>query len=194
MRRLVVGEFVSLDGVIQAPGGADEDTDGGFTRGGWTWPYWHDAIGEHFGRVMEQCDALLLGRKTWEIHGRAFEPMPADQEPFGARPKFVVSDTLTSADLWRHSTIIRGNELVEAVSRLKAEDGKDIYIDGSSVLIHSLVPTGLIDEYSLLVYPVVLGQGKRLFPDGPNLTLQLVESRVFPTGVQLLRYTAAPAS
>src|SRR5687768_12441753 len=100
MRKIVVSEFMSLDGVMQAPGGADEDTEGGFAHGGWTLPYWHDDIGEHFGRILADVDTLLFGRKTWEIHGGAFEPM-ADDDPnepgFNAMPKYVVSTTLTSA-------------------------------------------------------------------------------------------------
>ena len=102
MRKIVVSEFVSLDNVIQAPGGADEDTEGGFTHGGWTRPFWHDDIGAHFFEEMSQSDALLLGRKTWQIHGGAFEPMPAG-DPFGdlmnTIPKYVVSTTLTTASL-----------------------------------------------------------------------------------------------
>src|SRR3954467_13417888 len=109
MRKLVVSEFMSLDGVIQAPGGADEDTDGGFTHGGWTWPYWHDDIGAHFFQAMSESDALNLGRKTWEIHGGAFEPMP-EGDSFGdvmkAVKKYVVSTTLTSTSAWRNSTLI----------------------------------------------------------------------------------------
>src|ERR1044071_5574956 len=135
MRKLTVAEFVSLDGVMQAPGGAEEDTDGGFTHGGWTHPYWHDDIGAHFFQAMTQTDALLLGRKTWQGHAGAFEPMPAG-DPFGdvmnTIPKYVVSTSLTSAAAWRNSTLIKSNVL-EEVRALKAQDGKNIGIDGSSV-------------------------------------------------------------
>lgn len=193
MRKIVVSEFVSLDNVIQAPGGAEEDTDGGFTHGGWTGPFWHDDIGAHFFEEMRQTDALLLGRKTWQTHGAAFEPMP-DDDPFGGvmntTPKYVVSTTLTSASAWRNSTLISGN-VVEEVRALKAQPGKNIGIDGSSVLVHTLAQNDLIDEYSLLVYPVVLGSGKKLFPEGLNMTLRLIESRPFPTGVVLMRYGRA---
>lgn len=107
MRKIIVSEFTSLDGVMQAPGGKDEDTEGGFTHGGWTWPYWHDDIGAHFAQVMSESDVMLLGRKTWQIHGGAFEPMPKG-DPVGdmmnAMPKYVVSSTLASADAWRNST------------------------------------------------------------------------------------------
>jgi dihydrofolate reductase len=191
MRKIVVSEFMSLDGVIQAPGGQDEDTEGGFTHGGWTGPYWHDEIGAHFGEVMSESDAFLLGRKTWQIHGGAFEPM-AEGDPFGdvmnAMPKFVVSTTLPSADAWRNSTLISG-DVVEQVRALKAQPGKNILIDGSSVLIHTLAQHALIDEYRLIVYPVVLGGGKKVFAHGVRLNLRLVEARPVPSGVVLTHYT-----
>lgn len=190
MRKLIVSEFVSLDGVIQAPGGADEDTDGGFPHGGWTWPYWHDDIGAGFMQAMAEADTFLLGRKTWETHGTAFEPMP-EGDPFGdimkRMKKYVVSTTLQSADLWRNSTIIRDN-VVEEIRNIKAAPGKNIYVDGSSVLVHTLAQHNLVDEYSLLVYPLVLGSGKRLFPDGLRVNLKLIDTKTFPTGVTLMRY------
>jgi dihydrofolate reductase len=193
MRKIVVAEFVSLDNVMQAPGGAEEDTEGGFTQGGWTGPYWHDDIGAHFFEQMSQTDALLLGRKTWQIHGGAFEPT-LEGDVFGDvmnnMPKFVVSTTLTTASAWRNSTLIRSN-VVEEVRALKEQSGKDIAIDGSSVLIHTLAEHDLIDEYSLLVYPVVLGGGKKLFPPGLRVNLRLIESRPFPSGVVLMRYARA---
>lgn len=197
MRKLIVAEFISLDGVIQAPGGADEDTDGGFAHGGWTWPYWHDDIGAHFDEVMRESDAMLLGRKTWQIHGGAFEPMEAG-DPFGdvmnGMPKYVVSTTLASADAWRNSTLIKG-DIVEQVRALKAQPGKSIVTDGSSVLVHTLVQHDLVDEYRLHVYPVVLGSGKKLFPDGVRVNLRLVEAKPLPSGVTMMRYLAdRPAS
>ncbi|MFO7682973.1 MAG: dihydrofolate reductase family protein [Chloroflexota bacterium] len=187
MRKIIVSEFVSLDGVMQAPGGVDEDTEGGFVHGGWTWPYWHDDIGAYFTESMSQCDTLLLGRKTWQIHGVAFEPLPVEEDPFGGVPKFVVSTTLESADAWRDSTLISEN-VVEEVRKLKDQPGKNILMDGSSVLIHTLAQHDLVDEYSLLVYPLVLGSGKRVFPDGLHMNLKLVETRPFPSGVVLMRY------
>ena len=190
MRKIIVAEFITLDGVIQAPGGKEEDTDGGFVHGGWTWPYWHDDIGKHFFQMMENADALLLGRKTWQIHGAAFEPMP-DSDPFGAAMnkirKYVVSTTLKSADAWRNSTLINEN-VIEELQHLKQQKGKDILIDGSSVLVHTLVENNLVDEYALHVYPIVLGSGKRLFPEGKNINLKLVESQALPTGVVFQRY------
>ena len=192
MRELIIAEFITLDGVIQAPGGADEDTEGGFTHGGWTMPYWHDDIGAHFFQAMTQAEAILLGRKTWEIHGGAFEPM--EDNPFsnimnGVR-KYVVSTTLTSTQAWRNSTLISGN-IVEEVRKLKQEPGKNILLDGSSVLAHTLIENDLVDEYSLHVYPLSLGGGKRLFPEGKRVNLTLVESQMLPTGVVFQRYRPA---
>src|SRR5688572_24005776 len=158
MRKLIVSEFLSLDGVMQAPGGAEEDTEGGFQHGGWTMPYWHDDIGATFGELMRDVDAFLLGRKTYTIHANAFEPMPAG-DPFGdmmnAPAKYVVSKTLEKP-LWRNTTIIREN-VVEAVRALKAKPGKNISTDGSSQLVHTLLEHDLIDEIHLLLYPVTLG-------------------------------------
>jgi dihydrofolate reductase len=189
MRELIIAEFITLDGVIQAPGGADEDTEGGFTHGGWTLPYWHDDIGARFFQTMSQADTLLLGRKTWQIHGGAFEPMAGD--PFADAlnniPKYVVSTTLKSASAWRNSTLISGN-VVETVRQLKQQPGKNILVDGSSVLAQALAQNDLVDEYSLHVYPLVLGGGKRLYPPGKRLDLTLVEASPLPTGVAFMRY------
>jgi dihydrofolate reductase len=189
MRELIVAEFITLDGVIQAPGSADEDTEGNFTHGGWTLPYWHDDIGARFFQVMSGADTLLLGRKTWEIHGGAFERM--EGEPFADAlnnmRKYVVSTTLASASAWRNSTIISDN-VVEAVRELKQQTGKNILVDGSSVLIQLLAQHDLVDEYMLHVYPLALGSGKRLFSDGKRHDLTLVEASPLPTGVVFMRY------
>jgi dihydrofolate reductase len=189
MRKLVVSEFVTLDGVMQAPGGADEDTDGGFVHGGWTHPYWHDDIGAHFFESISESDALLLGRKTWQIHGGAFEPMDGDEfaDVLNGLQKYVVSTTLPDASAWRNSTLISGN-VPDEVRKLKEQPGKTIYVDGSSVLVHTLAQHDLVDEYSLLVYPVVLGSGKKVFPDSLRVNLRHLESRPFPSGVVLMRY------
>ena len=193
MRKLIVAEFITLDGVIQAPGGADEDTDGGFVHGGWTRPYWHDEIGAHFFQAMTEADTLLLGRKTWQGHGAAFEPMP-EGDSFGdvmkSKKKYVVSNTLTSTSLWRNSTIING-DVVEAIRKLKEQPGQNILLDGSSVLVHSLIENDLVDEYALHVYPLVLGGGKKLFPEGMHVNLKLEESAALPTGVVYQRYIPA---
>jgi len=139
---------------------------------------------------INQADALLLGRKTWQEHAEAFEPAPAG-DPFAELlnnlRKYVVSTTLKSADAWRNSTII-SQDVVNEVRMLKAQPGKDIYVDGSSVLVHTLAQADLVDEYHLLVFPIVLGSGKRVFPDGFYTGLKLVETKSFPSGVILLRY------
>ena len=190
MRNLVVHEFITLDGVIQAPGGADEDTDGGFTHGGWTFPYWHDDIGKRFFDTMSRADALLLGRKTWQIHS-VFEKM---DDPFAtalnAVRKYVVSTTLSDVSAWRNTTLIR-DDVVGAVRRLKEQSGKDILMDGSSVLTQTLMRHDLIDELQLHVYPVALGGGKTIFPEGKRGDFMLVESTPLSTGVVFTRYRRA---
>lgn len=190
MRKLIIGEFITLDGVIQAPGGAEEDTDGGFVHGGWTMPFWHDDIGAYFVNAMQDCDTFLLGRRTWQTHGEAFDPLPAGDffgDIMNAKRKYVISTTLKSADLWRNSSII-SQDVPEEVRKLKAQPGKNIYLDGSSVLAHTLIQHDLVDAFSLLVYPLILGSGKKLFPDGARHNLKLIETRSFPTGVVLTRY------
>jgi dihydrofolate reductase len=153
-------------------------------------PYWHDDMGATIFEEINKADTLLLGRKTWQGHAEAFEPAPAD-DPFAGLlnglQKYVVSTTLKSADAWRNPTIIREN-VMDEVRKLKEQPGKDIYVDGSSVLVHSLAQTGLVDEYNLLVFPIVLGTGKKVFPEGFYTGLKLVESKSFPSGVILMRY------
>jgi dihydrofolate reductase len=192
MRQLIVAEFITLDGVIQAPGGVDEDTEGGFTHGGWTRPYWHNDIGAHFFQAMSQADAILLGRKTWQIHGGAFEPMAGDPfaDAMNTIRKYVVSTTLKTASAWRNSTLI-GNNVVEAIRQLKQQPGKNILVDGSSVLTKVLAENDLVDEYSLHVYPLVLGSGKRMYPANKRLNLALVEVLPLPTGVVFMHYKRA---
>lgn len=192
MRKLIVSEFVSLDGVMQAPGGAKEDTEGGFQHGGWTLPYWHDDIGRAFGALMQDVDAFLLGRKTYVIHANAFEPMkPGD--PFGdmmnAPAKYVVSKTLDKP-IWRGTTILR-DDVIEDVRALKAAPGKKILTDGSHELVHALLRHDLIDELHLLMYPLVLGNGKRLWPDGVHGKFKLHSATPYPTGVVGLHYERA---
>jgi dihydrofolate reductase len=194
MRKLIVSEFVTLDGVMQAPGAPDEDTEGGFQHGGWTLPYWHEDIGKAFLALMDDVDALLLGRKTYQIHAEAFEPMtPGD--PFGdtmnAPAKYVVSRTLEKP-LWRNTTIIR-DDVVAAVRRLKAEPGKNIALDGSHELVRTLLQHDLVDELHLLLYPLVLGSGKRLLPEGARLAFELSSATPYSSGVVGLTYLRSAA-
>ena len=189
MRKLIVSEFMTLDGVMQAPGGKDEDRDGGFEYGGWTWPYWHDDIGNALTAPIRDCDAFLLGRRTYLTHAAAFEPMPAG-DPIGdlmnAPKKYVVSKTLKEPT-WRNTTIIR-DDPIAAVRALKAESGHSILTDGSSQLVHALLQADLVDELHLLLYPLTVGGGKRLFPEGVHRTFKLVEATPYPSGVVGLWY------
>jgi dihydrofolate reductase len=193
MRKLIVSEFVTLDGVMQAPGGADEDRDGGFAHGGWTVPFWHDDIGANFFALMQEVDALLLGRRTYVVHAEAFEPM-APGDPFGdlmnAPRKYVVSKTL-ERPIWRDTTIIR-DRVIESIRALKAEPGKNIVTDGSGQLVHALLAHGLVDELHLLVYPLTLGSGKRALPEGVHSTFALKSAKPYPTGVVGLHYERRP--
>ena len=190
MRKLIVSEFVSLDGVMQAPGGKDEDRDGGFQYGGWTGPYWHNDIGKTFLEMMKDADALLLGRRTYVTHAEAFEPM-APGNPFGdamnAPKKYVVSKTLDKP-IWRNTTIIRDN-VIESIRSLKSEPGKNILTDGSSQLVHAMIENDLVDELHLLLYPLILGGGKRVMPEGVHTTFSLESATPYPTGVVGLHYT-----
>lgn len=190
MRKLIVHEFMSLDGVMQAPGGKDEDLDGGFQHGGWTIPYWHDDIGAAFVAIMKDVDAFLLGRKTYVTHAAAFEPMPPGDffgDLMNAPKKYVVSKTLKKPT-WRNTTIIREN-VIDAVRALKAEQGGNIVTDGSSQLVHALLANDLVDELHLTVYPLSLGGGKRVFPEGVDVPLRLASANPYPTGVLGLHYT-----
>ena len=190
MRKLIVSEFMTLDGVMQAPGGKDEDRDGGFEHGGWTLPYWHDDIGKSFGALMADTDAFLLGRRTYVTHAEAFEPLPPG-DPFGdmmnAPKHYVVSRTLKDP-IWRNTTFIRDN-VIESVRALKAEPGKNILTDGSSQLVHALFTHDLVDELHLLLYPLALGRGKRVLPEEGLTKFSLKSAAPYPTGVVGLHYT-----
>ena len=190
MRKLIVHEFVTMDGVMQAPGGKDEDRDGGFKYGGWTIPYWHDDIGASFGALMQNVDAFLLGRRTYVTHAQAFEPMPEGDffgDMMNAPKKYVVSKTLDKP-IWRNTTIIR-EKPIEAVRALKAQPGGNILTDGSSQLVHALLENDLVDELHLTLYPIALGSGKRVIPDGLHTSFDLASAKRYPTGVVGLHYT-----
>jgi dihydrofolate reductase len=194
MRKLIVSAFITLDGVIQARGGADEDRERGFAHGGWTMPYWQDDIGKSFVSIMQEADAFLLGRRTYVTHAEAFEPM-APGDPFGdiknPPAKYVVSRTLDKP-IWRNTTIIRDN-VVEAVRALKTQPVKNILTDGSSQLVHTLLAHDLVDELHLLVYPLTVGGGKRLFPESFHGRFALTGATPYPSGVVGLHYTRAAA-
>jgi dihydrofolate reductase len=195
MRKLIVSEFITLDGVIQAPGGQDEDRDGGFEHGGWTLPHWHDDIGGSFFALMQDVDTFLLGRQTYVVHAQAFEPMPPG-DVFGdlmnAPAKYVVSKTLEKP-IWRNTTIIRDN-VVESIRALKQQPGKNIVTDGSSQLVHTLLENDLVDQLQLLLYPLAVGGGKRLFPERTHTRFKLTGTKPYPSGVVGLHYVRERSS
>ncbi len=187
MRNVIVSEFVTLDGVMEDPGGADH-----FERGGWAFQFERGPAGDKFklDEVME-AGALLLGRKTYDGFAAAWPSRTGEfADKMNGMPKFVVSTTLDRA-AWNNSTIIKSN-VAEEVAKLKAMPGQDILIAGSGQLVHTLIPHDLIDEYRLMVYPVILGKGKRLFEDGNSRhALQLVEARPVGSGIMILVYHPA---
>ena len=175
MRNIVAGLFVSLDGVVESPEK-------------WQMPYFNDEMGAEIGAQLAQADALLLGRRTYEEFAD-FWPQQGDAGPgafMNNVPKLVVSRTLDTVE-WHNSSLIKG-DVVDQLSELKQQPGKNILVDGSSVLTRTLATNDLVDEYSLHVYPIVLGSGKRLFPEGKRLDLTLVEASPLPTGVVFMRY------
>jgi dihydrofolate reductase len=194
--RIVVSEFISLDGVVQAPGGAEEDTDGGFQHGGWSMPYFDvDVMGSAIGDASERTDALLYGRRTWQVMAGAWPERAGD--PFAdwinAVEKHVVSDTLSEEDLtWAPTTLIRGTGLVPAVSALRERPGGDVNVMGSAQLVRALLEADLVDELMLMIEPIVLGGGKSIFPtDGVARRFELVSATTAGTGVQVCRYERA---
>jgi dihydrofolate reductase len=197
MRQLVVSEFTTLDGVMQAPGKPDEDTAGGFDDGGWQLPYFDDVFGRAIMEGFASTDALLLGRRTYEIFASHWPNQP-DDDPIApvmnAIDKYVVSRTLDHPD-WVNSHVVRG-DVPSEVARIKHGSGKDIRVIGSGELVPMLMGHGLVDRYEVMIHPLVLGHGKRLFRDGaPRTSLRLVDSSVSTTGVVLLSYTPdAPAA
>ena len=190
MSRVVVNNSVTLDGVMQAPGRPDEDPRGGFEHGGWAQPYFDSVMGSVAAEGIAKGGSLLLGRRTYEDFA-AFWPIQADENPFTAVmnnfQKYVASATLEEPLEWSNSTLLKG-DAVEAVGRLKEEQGEDLVVLGSGELVQSLMRRGLIDEYVLLI-PLVLGSGRRLFPDGgASATLRLVDSVTTTTGVIIATY------
>lgn len=191
--RVVVSEFMSLDGVVQAPGGAEEDTDGGFTNGGWSMPYFDvDVMGPAIDETMATTEALLFGRRTWQTMAAAWPDRAGD--PFADRmneiPKYVASRTLTQADLtWPGSTLLPADDALGAVRKLRETDGGDIQVMGSSSLATQLVEHDLVDVYRLMLEPVLLGGGKRVFPsDGKARPLELESVTTASTGVLVCTY------
>jgi dihydrofolate reductase len=194
MRRVVAATFLTLDGVMQAPGGPEEDPTGGFTHGGWTVNYWDDAMGQAMGEAMAAPFDLLLGRKTYEIFAAHWPYMEGDpvSEKFNAVTKYVATSSAEPLT-WKNSVAIRGNVAAE-VARLKQQDGPDLLLQGSSVLIQTLLANDLIDQFNLMVFPLVLGSGKRLFGQGAMPAgMKLVDTKASTTGVTMSTYVRSGA-
>ncbi|WP_431044658.1 dihydrofolate reductase family protein [Streptomyces sp. P1-3] len=194
MAKLTLTAFLSLDGVVQAPGGPGEDTSGGFEYGGWVVPYADEDMGRIVVEWFGGASAFLLGRRTYEIFAAYWPRVTDEQDPIATRlntlPKYVASTTLDSLD-WHNSTLL-GTDVPQAVAKLKSELDGELQIHGSGALAQSLMAHDLIDEFRLLVYPVVLGTGKRLFADGAVPTaLRLLDSRTTGAGVAVHTYQLA---
>lgn len=191
MRKLVVSTFMTLDGVMQAPGGPPEDPSGGFPYGGWSVNYWDEAMGQRMGEFMGKPFDLLLGRKTYEIFAAHW---PYSNEPgadlINNAKKYVASRTLKKVD-WNNSALLKG-AVPQEVRKLKEQGGPELQVHGSSNLIQTLLKHSLVDEYLLWIFPVVIGKGKRLFGEGTLPSeLKLTDSKVFSTGVIMATYKPA---
>ncbi|WHT17174.1 dihydrofolate reductase family protein [Crossiella sp. CA-258035] len=190
--RIVVSEFISLDGVVQAPGGPQEDTDGGFAHGGWSHPFFDpEVVGGFFDEALRTAEGLLFGRRTWQVMAGAWPERAGD--PFADRmnalPKHVVSGTLAEADLTWNSTLIPAADLLAGVRELRAAEGGDLVVMGSPSLVRALLAEGLVDELRLVHMPVLLGGGKSIFPaDGGKRALELVSTVAASTGAQVSVY------
>ena len=190
MRKIIVLSFITLDGVMQAPGGPTEDTSGNFTYGGWTVPYFDEYLGEVMTEQMDRPFDLLLGRKTFEIFASYW---PDDQEEgagINQATKYVASNTMSRHD-WSKSVFLQGN-IVDKIKKLKKEDGPDIQVHGSATLIQTLLKHDLVDEFWLKIFPVTLGMGKRLFGEGAiPASFTMVEAKYSPAGVVIVTFKRA---
>jgi dihydrofolate reductase len=191
MRKLIVNEFLSLDGVMQAPGDPDEDRSGGFEHGGWQIPYFDDDFAKVAFEGMAETDGYLFGRKTYQIMA-AFWPTQSDDVPFAASlnglPKYVASTTLSEPLEWNNATLLQG-DVAKAVAELKEQPGKNLVVIGSGELVQTLMENDLVDEFGLMINPIVLGGGKRLFRDGSvKRPMRLVRSMTTSTGVLVATY------
>jgi dihydrofolate reductase len=189
--QLTITTFLSVDGVMQGPGGPDEDRSDGFDRGGWVVPLFDEATGQFITETFDKADAFLLGRRTYEIFASYWPKVTDADDPVASRlnglPKYVVSSHLRSAD-WHNSTIVKGDIAAE-VARLKGMRGRELQVHGSGTLARTLLENDLVDEWRLLVFPVIVGAGRRLFPDlGVATGLRLVDSRTTPSGVAVNIY------
>ncbi len=191
MRKLIVLTFVTLDGVMQAPGGPTEDTSGDFTLGGWTVPYFDEFGGKEMGEQMAKPFDLLLGRKTFEIFASYWPDHPEEGAGINKATKYVASNTL-SHHPWKESVFFNGDDLVDQIKRLKQQDGPDIQVHGSSNLIQTLLKEDLVDELWLKFFPITIGKGKRLFDSGTlPAAYTLIETKTSPSGVIFANYKRA---
>jgi dihydrofolate reductase len=192
MRKLIVSTFLTLDGVMQAPGGPGEDDSGGFAHGGWSVNYWDEKMGQVMGEAMSTPFDLVLGRKTYDIFA-AYWPHASDDagaKPLNDATKYVASRSRPRLE-WRTSVLIEG-DAAEGIAALKQEDGPELQVHGSGNLIQTLLRHNLVDQYRLWVFPLVIGSGKRLFSDGTVPSgLKLVDSKVSTTGVVIATYEPA---
>jgi dihydrofolate reductase len=189
MRKIIVLSFITLDGVMQGPGGPTEDTSGNFTHGGWTVPFFDDFLGNIMTDQMSRPFDLLLGRKTFEIFA-SYWPNQGEQDPINKATKYVVSNTLNEHE-WSQSVFIKG-DLGEEINKLKQQEGPEIQVHGSSNLIQTLLKHDLVDEFWLKIFPVTLGKGKRLFGEGTMpASFTLVESISSPSGVIIASFQRA---
>ena len=191
--RIVITEFISLDGVVQAPGGPEEDTEGGFAHGGWSHPFFDPEVaGGAFADALTNAEALLFGRRTWQTMAAAWPERAGDPfaDQMNAIPKYVVSSTLRDDELtWHNTTRIPGDQAVSQLKELQGTDGGDLLLMGSPTLARTLLHEGLLDELRLIIMPVILGGGKTIFPDdGVLRTLKLVSAVTSGTGVQVCTY------
>jgi dihydrofolate reductase len=194
MRKVIVSEFVTLDGVMQAPGLPDEDRSGGFEYGGWQMPLLDDTARKAITEGMAATGGFLLGRVTYEIFAGYWPSAPAEEplaEIINRLPKYVVSTTLQEPLAWNNSHLINGDVAGE-VTKLKQETGKDLQVIGSGELVQTLIRHDLVDEYRIMINPIVLGKGKRLFREGiAKNSLRLVDSETSSTGVLIATYQPA---
>ena len=195
MRKVIVNEFMTLDGVIQAPGRADEDRDGGFEHGGWQTPLLDDVAQNSIVEGMAEAGGFLLGRKTYEIFAGYWPTAPEEEaavaDPLNILPKYVASTTLTDPLAWQNSTVLRG-DVAQAVAGLKGESGKDLHVIGSGELVQTLMHQDLVDEYRLMINPILVGGGKRLFRgDNDRKMLRLADCTISSTGVVIATYGTA---
>ena len=195
MRKVIVTEWMSLDGVVQAPGAADEDTTGGFAHGGWHLPYFDDLSQKWVVETLTAAGGFLFGRRTYEGFAshwpNAGEEEQVVAQPLNTKPKYVASRTLTEPLGWPHSTVLQG-DVAEAVAALKQEDGGDLLVIGSTQLVQTLITHDLVDEFRVMIDPLVVGGGKRIFrDDGVLRPLRLVDSKVTTTGAIVATYAPA---